>query len=304
MACCNVNTKLIVFLLSFIVVVLYIIVGALIFQAIEKPNELRNRELARVKISVLTTNVSQEFLQEMNRTEACWLTEVLSFSEEEDEKQKEGMMGDWSDTWRFWRTARFCFTVVTTIGYGDMVPVTHLGKGITMIFAVTGIPLYWMLISSYSFHLAELLKHVVTMMTKDKAKAYYVEQIVAGSTFFLLFLVLTIAMLIVESWSLGTALWFSLISITTIGFGDVHPTTGDGGTVILFVVLMTLCFVTLSVFLQTQTEHFFKLYRTAVSLSSDLCSPCCKLVDDVQPSTRLDNPEVELEVEEYDLNQD
>ena len=24
-------------------------------------------------------------------------------------------------------------------GYGDMVPVTHLGKGITMIFAVTGL---------------------------------------------------------------------------------------------------------------------------------------------------------------------
>ena len=69
-----------------------------------------------------------------------------------------------------------------------------------------------------------------------------VEQIVAGSTFFLIFLTLTIAMLIVEGWSLPHALWFSLISVTTIGFG------GQSKEFLLCVLLSSLgiwhCFST------------------------------------------------------------
>jgi len=56
---------------------------------------------------------------------------------------KEGYNGRVSkDLWTFPAALMFCLAVFTMIGYGNIVPKTSLGKGLTVLYAVFGIPLY------------------------------------------------------------------------------------------------------------------------------------------------------------------
>ena len=44
--------------------------------------------------------------------------------------------------WRWIDALYFCVATLTTVGYGDLTPVTDLGKIFTMIYLVTGIGLF------------------------------------------------------------------------------------------------------------------------------------------------------------------
>lgn len=45
--------------------------------------------------------------------------------------------------WRsYFDSLYFCIITLTSVGYGDLVPVTMVGKTLTMIFALTALPLY------------------------------------------------------------------------------------------------------------------------------------------------------------------
>lgn len=43
---------------------------------------------------------------------------------------------------RFFDSIYYAFTVMTTIGFGDFAPLTDIGKFLTMIFAVVGVPMF------------------------------------------------------------------------------------------------------------------------------------------------------------------
>lgn len=47
-----------------------------------------------------------------------------------------------AEDWRWVDAFYFCFATLTTVGYGDITPVTDLGKVFTMVYLVTGIGLF------------------------------------------------------------------------------------------------------------------------------------------------------------------
>ena len=63
---------------------------------------------------------------------------------------------------------------VSTTGYGDLVPVTHIGKGMTMLFALTCIPLYYMMVMMYSRHGLAITRSLVEKCTSDTRRAFLV----------------------------------------------------------------------------------------------------------------------------------
>lgn len=46
------------------------------------------------------------------------------------------------EDWRYLDAAYFTTTTLATVGYGDFVPRTDLGKGVTMIYQMLGIPIF------------------------------------------------------------------------------------------------------------------------------------------------------------------
>lgn len=59
-------------------------------------------------------------------------------------------------------------------GYGDLVPVTHIGKAMAMLFALTCVPLYYMMVMIYSRHGLSITKGLVEKCTSDTRKAFLV----------------------------------------------------------------------------------------------------------------------------------
>lgn len=57
--------------------------------------------------------------------------------------------------WRWIDALYFCFATLTTVGYGDLTPVTDLGKVFTMMYLVTGIGLFVSLGALVARHLLD-----------------------------------------------------------------------------------------------------------------------------------------------------
>ncbi|XP_025406703.1 TWiK family of potassium channels protein 18-like isoform X2 [Sipha flava] len=52
-------------------------------------------------------------------------------------------------SWSFVNSAIYCFTVVTTIGYGHIAPSTNTGRFITIVYAIFGIPIFLILLADF-----------------------------------------------------------------------------------------------------------------------------------------------------------
>ncbi|XP_068990575.1 uncharacterized protein galene isoform X1 [Neodiprion pinetum] len=137
-------------------VVAYCLLGGLAFQALEAPNEIKVRE----SISLLRTNVTGELWKmtlECNvLDQENWTREARGQLEtfEKDLLQKmerEGWDGSEPEAelqWTFPGALFYSIIVITTIGYGHIAPRTAFGKVVTIFYAILGIPLMLLCLSS------------------------------------------------------------------------------------------------------------------------------------------------------------
>ncbi|VDM64592.1 unnamed protein product [Angiostrongylus costaricensis] len=189
--------------------------------------------------------------------------------------------------WNFWGAVFYCMTVYTTIGYGNIVPTTTAGRVLTILYAFIGIPFAVLTLFALGAIFAKLCKTLwkmiiksTTVVSKDlerkvtEAVGFDKEaQLSRSSTslsdedllsFPISFLVLltilwvffcAFVFTILEDWSYGTSLYFTLISFTTIGFGDVLPSEYDYIVVVGFLLLIGLSLVsTVLTLVQQQIE--------------------------------------------------
>jgi hypothetical protein len=123
--------------------------------------------------------------------------------------------------WSFAGSCFFCFTVMTTIGYGNYVPVTGGGRAFTLCFAVPGFVIHAFAINNFT----KLLDHTLFEHLKKGGKKVPLWRRVLTDFVLLLAWLLIMAAVYgaAEGWAYGDAFYFSYISSTSIGLGDFAP---------------------------------------------------------------------------------
>ncbi|XP_064552962.1 potassium channel subfamily K member 1 [Drosophila montana] len=232
-------------------IVFYAICGALAFMNIER--EYVDKTAAYVL--ELRQNYSQRLwniTEEHNLIDKpLWVNETNAVLREYQVQIaaiiKNGYMGrSPAQIWSFPAALMFCLSVITMIGYGNMVPRTPWGKGFTVIYATFGIPLYILYFLNMGRVLARSFKFLYRSMhdcTQERSYDARLEALENGSSlgaltlrkkiivpstaclWVIIFYVLTGTIMFAnwEKWSFLNSFYFCMTSLCKIGFGDFVP---------------------------------------------------------------------------------
>ncbi|CDW55804.1 potassium channels protein 7, TWiK family [Trichuris trichiura] len=135
---------------------IYTVIGAGVFYYIEYPNEsiLKRKSLDRISQlhGVFTDDLWQLFLNQSISSKGHWDQLVDAYFDQLMETMHEAFSDNYisvdeirnnrtENVWTFSSSFFFSITLITTIGYGHLVPKTLDGRVACLIFAVFGIPL-------------------------------------------------------------------------------------------------------------------------------------------------------------------
>ncbi|XP_047483720.1 TWiK family of potassium channels protein 7-like isoform X1 [Penaeus chinensis] len=245
----------------------YTFIGALVFQALEYDEEVIQQETLRVQLMQDRRHFIQEILnltesaglsrsfsslyndQEggmgKSHTEGEWEYEEESERAEKEERVStmlryyEQVVVDSGDArvtplqagtepgWSFPQSVFFTATVLTTIGYGNIAPMTVRGKIFCIVFALVGIPLTLTIISDMGEVLASLVP--VETLSKMLPKGKLRPVVTVLTVLCLLVGIIALGGCIfapLQRWTFMDAFYFCFITTTTIGFGDLVPDVG------------------------------------------------------------------------------
>ncbi|CAI5455146.1 unnamed protein product [Caenorhabditis angaria] len=256
-------------------VILYVLTGAYIFNHLEGDNELdvhhRQRENSTIFRQTLISKIARtenhtqideclrEFLRNLSNLHVP-IDNYLKFTESNSEVQKR---------WTFPASVLFSFTILTTIGYGNVTPATDAGKVFTMIYGAFGIPLFLITIADLGRFSKTAIMSAVQKMYKKEIKKQGEQKFFRelGEVFLvaLLFvLFIAVGSAVIPLWenqlTYFDSVYFSYMSLTTIGLGDIVPRRMD-------FLLPTLIYITIGLWLTTalveQLADVFRLVHYA-----------------------------------------
>lgn len=278
----------------------YLTLGGLLFMALERQpkvvvntsqelveifNVLKNSEI-RQNLSLPSGINVPGLVQNLTSKDLGKFDDILSriTSQRMDAAKKE---------WNIYNSVFFCMTVTTTIGYGNLSPVTVAGRVICVIYALLGIPLTLALLAIVGKILGDYINDACAWLLKwyrKVHKSYEYERTVQDGDdgqvdaplwmglLILLFFTTLMAGLFcwIEGWDFGTSLYFQYITYLTIGFGDVVPQKEQLVFVNIFLVFLglsvlsiTLSMIASNIHHQMQKASFIeKLKDTELSDSS------------------------------------
>ncbi|XP_030747691.1 TWiK family of potassium channels protein 7-like [Sitophilus oryzae] len=215
----------------------YTILGGLVFRRFEYP-----AELSKIQKYNTTLSIRRQYLIDtiVNNTDLANLDYLISL---ELDKYETILQASFKDgvplrpktdmaKWTTLTSVFFCSTVLTTIGYGNIVPVTTEGKAFCIVFALVGIPLTMTVIADWGRLFASTVSTVVRHippLPKSMRNAVVARRTSSYAFWAVCFLFLYLAagagifVLWEEEWTFFDGFYFCFITMTTIGFGDLVP---------------------------------------------------------------------------------
>uniref|UniRef100_A0A8R1I4I5 RRM domain-containing protein n=1 Tax=Caenorhabditis japonica TaxID=281687 RepID=A0A8R1I4I5_CAEJA len=233
------NLRLALFhIVLIIATVAYIIAGAYLFTKIEHQAELDRYQAYHNTYLHIVDNLYQ--LQSQNRSVSDVENLIDTFTSINFRAFKDGLKpSDFvapKDTsrWSMISAIFFTTTVLTSIGYGNLIPISTSGKIFCVGYAIFGIPLTLVTIADMAKFVADIMK---IEPTDDPNTGRQILVLV------LLLGYITIAAcaytMLEPLWSFLDSFYFCLVSLLTVGFGDLHPV----GTVEYMLVSILFIFI-------------------------------------------------------------
>uniref|UniRef100_A0A1A9WNG5 Potassium channel domain-containing protein n=1 Tax=Glossina brevipalpis TaxID=37001 RepID=A0A1A9WNG5_9MUSC len=227
----------------------YLIMGAVTIHIIEVPTEKnKRREIYELRDNFLEMypqildNDLEDFLAAVIQANNVGISPLRNASKDLN--------------WNFGQAILFTTSVVTTIGYGRVTPLSDSGKMFCIIFASIGIPLTLVLMSATVEKFlppANRLLCTLNNILGPRLHPVYVRiillTIVGSSVLFVFFIIPAIIYAYLEpSWTGLDAFYFCFISLTTIGLGDYVPeeATRDDPNLYVLYKLMLCVYLILS----------------------------------------------------------
>uniref|UniRef100_A0A3B5KJF8 Potassium channel domain-containing protein n=1 Tax=Xiphophorus couchianus TaxID=32473 RepID=A0A3B5KJF8_9TELE len=207
----------------FVVVVLYLVAGALAFKGLEQPFESKQK-----------TSITLEKASFLERNPCVTPTELDDIIKHAIDAVSAGVrpIGETynSSYWDMGSAFFFAGTVITTIGYGNIAPSTEGGKIFCILYAIFGIPLFGFLLAGIGDQLGTMfVKSILRVEKIFRQKHRQISQTKIRVTSALLFILagcivfVTIPAVIfkhIEGWTTLEAIYFVVITLTTVGIGD------------------------------------------------------------------------------------
>lgn len=256
------------------IVVLYVLLGAWVFSAVESPSE--NERILAAKEELETLKRALSILVHHNQTALGELTRLV------EDICSLGAFKDQPKLWEYTPSVLFTTTVVTTIGtlnmqkhpynhylptvaiaiayyivtctaklvlsysqpwspvpmlrsdpwpfllctcvgYGTIAPSTAIGQGLVIPYTLVGIPLNLLFLITVGKWLSLAYRKVQRSVSENQIMSIlsYLILLLLGWCIFAVLpaLVLSYA----EGWSYGESLYFAVVTLTTVGFGDYVP---------------------------------------------------------------------------------
>ncbi|KAM7420587.1 hypothetical protein PAMA_015017 [Pampus argenteus] len=197
-------------------IIFYLSIGAAIFQILEEPNW----ESARDKYQLQKDNILKSYAC-LTEKDLDQILEIVS----EAAGQGVTITGNkHRKTWDWANSVIFAATIVTTIGYGNVAPKTKGGRVFCILYGLCGIPLCLVWISELGSFFGDRAKRLSQVLIRKGISVKKV-QFTCTAVFLLWGLLVHLVIppfvfMSVEGWSYLEGLYFSFITLTTVGFGD------------------------------------------------------------------------------------
>lgn len=129
-----------------------------------------------------------------------------------------------TNKWTYDSALLFAATLVTSVGYGNIVPQTSVGRLFTIAYSCIGIPLTLICIGMLGTIMARGFKAVAAFLFEDvvteEGEPYIPLKVSLGIMFSYLFLGAVLFRTVGDNWTFLESFYFCFITLSTIGLGD------------------------------------------------------------------------------------
>jgi len=231
--CSNVTVR---YALLLAVYVAYVIVGAALFSLIERPKE----EELRTDLNIAIDKFLVDHRQCVTDHELAVLLKLVIDVENRgvSATQRNNSM---ATNWNIGQSIFFAASVITTIGYGNVTPLSDGGKAFCIGYAFIGVILTAVVFDATVLRLMRPTSMLLSLLSRcilrlrcrprsggSRPSSFRISLLRLSILFlllFLLFFVIPSAILdaLEKDWTFFDAFYYCFISLTTIGLGDYVP---------------------------------------------------------------------------------